>query len=297
MELDIFLGGSIMKKKLWCALWTPTDSNGHLLKKEIKAHLRFLEQNKVDGILVGGSTGEFIYLDLPTRKELLQFVLENRGSLEVIFNLSHPEPKAVKELAHFTNPLPLSGVLLLPPIFYPISQPDIAAYFIHMAPFIKHPLYLYNFPELTHATISLEAIEEICKQVPVAGIKMSGGDLAYLKSVAHWAQGKKFIAYTGNDAQLPETLQMGVQGCMGGLVNVIPELLVQALQTGGAELKPRLQQLGKILAKLNFPLNVAAFMEARHFPPGAHKMPMSPATAAEYKKSVEEFTRWLAENK
>lgn len=283
-----------MKKKLFCALWTPTDKEGKLLKKEIREHLRFLAARKVDGILACGSTGQFLNLDLSTRKELLETVLENKGSLEVLFNISHTEPKGVIDLARFARSLPLAGVLLLPPLYYPISQPDLAAYFIQMAAHINHPLYLYNYPERTNVPIGIETLEAVSREVTLAGIKLSGGNLAHFKAVVDWGRGKTFIPYSGNDLQLPETLRLGAQGSIGGLVNAIPEISAQILEADrrGENLAPweaKLGLLGKSLSRLSSPWNVAALMEARNLTVGAPKMPLSEETCRQYESLVGEL--------
>lgn len=277
-------------KKLWCAIWTPTDKEGKLLKKELLSHLEFLSQRNVDGVLVCGSTGEFLHLDLSARKELLQFVVKNT-SMEVLFNISHTNPRSVIELAHFAQSFPLTGVILLPPLYYPISPPDLAAYFIEMASHTTHPFYLYNFPEHAHVKIDLETLTTVHNQVPLAGIKMSGGDLAHLKSVIDWAHNKAFTIYAGNDLLLPQSLQLGAHGAMGGLINIVPEIFTQIL--AGQDLTTKLAQLGKLLPKLTFPLNIAAFMEARNLPIGHPKMPISESSAVQYKNLVAEFKALL----
>lgn len=284
-----------MKKKLFCALWTPTDGQGKLLKKEIVSHLHFLASHKVDGVLVGGSTGEFLYLSPSLRKELLETVLEHKGHLEVLFNLSHPDPREVESLAHFTRPLPIAGVLLLPPLYYPISPADLSAYFIHMAKHTPHPFYLYNFPERANVQITLQTIETVYNAIPLAGIKLSGGNLEHLKAVCEWGRGKKFIPYSGNDIKLFEALEYGAQGLIGGLVNVIPDILSKVIETHDLSLKEKLSRLDQILKKLNFPHNVRAFMEARSFATGAPKMPLSKETEAHYSPLVQELRALLHE--
>jgi dihydrodipicolinate synthase/N-acetylneuraminate lyase len=82
---------------------------------------------------------------------------------------------------------------------------------------------------------------------------------------------------------------MGVQGCVSGLSNVVPELLVatfEAVRSGtperAAEASERLRRVASEADAIAFPLNVAAAMEARGLPVGVHKMPISLETRGRY---------------
>lgn len=280
-----------MKKKLWCAIWTPTDRNGRLLKKELKSQLRFLADRKVEGILACGSTGQFLHLDLPTRKEVLETIIEHKGPMEVIFNISHTEPRAVEELIRFSNAFPLTGVILLPPIYYEILESDLAAYFIHMASHTKHPFYLYSYPNRTHVKIGLPTLDAVHQKIPLAGIKLSGSDLLHTKEVIDWGKGKDFTVYAGNDILLPESLRLGAYGCMGGLVNIIPEVFHRIL--AGEDWTKKLHQLGKLVERMTFPWTIAAFMEARDLPTGHPQMPISTRSQEQYEALIKEYRSLL----
>ncbi|MBJ7449875.1 MAG: dihydrodipicolinate synthase family protein [Parachlamydiales bacterium] len=287
-----------MKKvKILSALWTPTDESGKLLKDDLKVNLKFLEDKGVDGLLVAGSTGEFHYLKPATRKDLLKCVIDDKGSMDVLFNVSHTDPKVVKDFINFANPLDISGITLLPPLFYPFARDDLIEYFVDMSKLIKHPFYLYTFPELVGYKLELDVIQEICKRVPVAGIKYSGADFTGLTNIMNWAHDKDFKVFSGNDILLPESLQQGVFGGIGGLVNALPELFVaikKAVQSNDNEkiksLSNQLKQLPKLLDRLKFPLNVSALMESRNLAIGSHKMPMSKTTSETYEEVVKEAT-------
>jgi dihydrodipicolinate synthase/N-acetylneuraminate lyase len=101
---------------------------------------------------------------------------------------------------------------------------------------------------------------------------------------------------SGSDTRLPEVFSLGGAGCIGGLVNIVPDLMVHlhrvyALRqpgdaTGAAALMP---ELGRIIDQLTFPLNVAAGIEARGLRPGVPKMIVSPESRTLYAKIVAEL--------
>ena len=88
---------------IFVALWTPTDADGQLLETELQANLQFLMRQGVQGIMALGSTGEFLQLELPQRKRVLELAVANSGNLPVIANISDIRPRVVAELGRFAR--------------------------------------------------------------------------------------------------------------------------------------------------------------------------------------------------
>lgn len=88
---------------------------------------------------------------------------------------------------------------------------------------------------------------------------------------------------SGADTRLTEAFDLGASGCIGGLVNIVPELMVhiyEACRDGrpedAAKDAARMTELGKVIDQLTFPPNVAAGLVARGFAPGPSKSILSP---------------------
>lgn len=287
------------------ALWLPTDSEGRLLRAALSANLAMLKAHGIHGILALGSTGEFPHFDLEQRKAALATVAELAAPLPVIANISDIRPRAVAELGRFSRQLGLSGVAIMAPGFFPSSQPDLLAHFLHAAEHAALPTYLYNFPELTGTRIDAATVAAFAERAPMAGIKQSGGEFAYHRELIALGREKKFAVFSGADTRLPEVFALGADGCIGGLVNIAPDLMVhlyRVCREGAAgDTQPafdRLAQIGACIDRLTFPLNVAAGMEARGLTTGAPKAMVSAASAALYRQIVTElrayFQSWQA---
>ena len=75
---------------------------------------------------------------------------------------------------------------------------------------------------------------------------------------------------------------MGAAGCTGGLVNIVPELMVDLYRCSAAG-RPndaavsaaRMVELGGVIDQLAFPPNVGVGLAARGFSPGAPKSILS----------------------
>ncbi len=285
------------------ALWTPTDERGNLLVEEFRAPLQFLLRKGVHGILPLDSTGEFLFFDPAQRKQFLNVIAENAGALPVIANISDIRPAVVKELARHCRELALAGVTLLTPYFFPVTQPDLVEFFVGAGAAAQLPLFLYNFPERTGNRIALETIAAVAERTPLAGVKQSGDEFDYHVPLVKLGRERNFCVLTGADTRLAEAMALGVTGCVSGLANAVPELMVEVFngvrQNAPARAQratEQMQAIGKLIGQVPFPLNVAATIKARGFQPGHPKAIVSSTTKARYQQLVSElrdlFREW-----
>jgi len=296
------MSSSVPKSGILAALWLPTDERGELLAGELARHLQFLKGTGIRGVLALGSTGEFPQLDLAQRKRALTLVAGLAAPLPVIANVSDLRPDVVAELGRHARELGLPAIAIMPPGFYPNSQEDILAHCLHAAKSSGLPTFLYNFPELTGTRIELETVAAFAEQAPMAGIKQSGRGFEYHRELVKLGREKNFVVFSGSDIRLPEVFSLGAVGCIGGLVNIAPELMVhlhRVCREGlPGEIEPafsRLAKIGAILDRLTFPLNVAAGMEARGFAVGAPKAVVSARSRELYAGIVAELRPLLEE--
>ncbi|HVU35738.1 MAG TPA: dihydrodipicolinate synthase family protein [Opitutaceae bacterium] len=284
------------------ALWLPTDANGALRREDLGANLEFLRSRGIHGVLALGSTGEFPQFDLEQRKHALATVAEMAAPLPVIANVSDIRPPAVAELGALARDLGLPAIAVMPPGFYPSSQPDLLAHFLHAAEASGLPTILYNFPELTGTRIDLETIAAFAGRAPLAGVKQSGREFEYHRELVRLGREKGFVVFSGADTRLPEVFALGAAGCIGGLVNFVPELMLRLYRVCRSgevgSIHPdfeQLREIGRIIDRLTFPLNVAAGMEARGLATGAPKAVVSEHSREVYRGIVAELRQKFLE--
>ena len=275
------------REGIFAAVWTPTDAGGSLLEADLKANLRFLARKKVRGFMALGSTGDFLHLEMDQRKRVLELVVNGADSRPVIANISDIRPRIVAELGRFARQIGASAVAVMTPFFYPLAQADLVEFFVRAGQAAQLPLFLYNFPERTGNRIALETIARVAERVPVAGVKQSGAEFAYHRALANLGRERNFLVLTGSDARLAEAMALGATGCISGLANAVPDLLVRIFESvkGGAPQRAakaieRVSVIGTLVERLEFPLNIAAIMEARGLPVGHPKSLVSPSTQA-----------------
>jgi 4-hydroxy-tetrahydrodipicolinate synthase len=214
----------------------------------------------------------------------------------VIVNISDIRPRAAIDLGRHARSLGVAAVALMPPMFFPVSQADMLAYFLHVSDAVELPVMLYNFPELVGKRIELDTIAAFADRAPMIAIKQSGGQFDYHRDLVALGREKDFVVMSGADTRLPEAFALGAAGCNGGLVNVVPDAMVHiervCRQNEPGDLAAAtatMEELGRFIDPLTFPLNVAGALEARGFDPGVPKSVVSTESRARYERIVAEL--------
>ncbi|MDF9831898.1 dihydrodipicolinate synthase/N-acetylneuraminate lyase [Ereboglobus sp. PH5-5] len=277
------MASSYPKKGILAALWLPTDAEGNLLKRELAANIGWLKSKGIHGVLALGSTGEFPQMSADQRKEAISAVIECAAPLPVVVNISDIRPGIVGELGRHARAAGACAVAIMPPGFYPSTQDDVLAHFLYAAEHADLPVFLYNFPELTGTRINVDTVAKFADRANMAGIKQSGGEFDYHKELVALGKEKNYVVFSGADTRLAEVFKLGAVGCIGGLVNIVPDLMLD-LYNICQEGKPgdpgiltdRIKFTGAMVDRLTFPLNVSAGMAARGRPVGEPKARVSP---------------------
>ncbi len=293
---------SFPQQGIIAALWIPTDREGRPDRAALVAHVTWLRQRGIHGVLALGSTGEFPRIDLDQREAAVALVAELAAPLPVIANVSDIRPKAVAQLGRRARALGLAGVAIMPPGFFPNSQDDLLAHFLHASDAAQLPVLLYNFPELTGSRIALETVAAFADRAPLAGIKQSGREFDYHRALIALGKERNFRVFSGADTRLPEVFALGADGCIGGLVNFVPEPMVRIFDcckrgvAGDIDApSAQLREVGSIIDRLTFPLNVAAGMAARGLDVGEPKSVVSEASWQLYRGIAEDLRQRFGE--
>ncbi len=289
---------------VFAALAIPTDAKRRVLKRALATHLAWLRSKGVAGVLALGSTGDFVRFNVEERKAILEIIAELAGpDMTVLANISDVDIRKTTELGRYARKLKLAGVAVMPPSFFPVLPADQLAFFETAAEAAQLPVMLYNFPELTGNRIAIETIAKFADRQRMGGIKQSGREFEYHKELIALGKEKKYAVFSGADTRLSEVFSMGAAGCIGGLVNMVPEYMVEIFNIvkkglpGDLETAVvRMKEVGPIIDQLTFPINVPAGVEARGFEPGELKTVISRESEKAYAKIVKElrakFREW-----
>lgn len=206
---------------------TPFDAAGEIDGSAIQRLVDFLIDRGVNALFPGGTTGEGPLLTTDERRRLAEaFVAAANNRIPVIVHTSAITTQIAQELTRHAQAIGAQAAALVTPYYYKYDDAALRHYFTTIANATPDfPIYLYNNPARTGNALSSELIDDLLKQCPnIIGMKDSSGDLEALFAMS--LKDKKFNTASGNDEQILAGFAMGLDACISGSANVVPELVV-----------------------------------------------------------------------
>lgn len=206
------------------AFYACYDGEGNLSPKAVRALTRYLIGKGVNGLYVGGSSGECIYQSVEERKLTLENVMEEAaGRVTVIAHVACNNTKDSQELAAHAQSLGVDAIAAIPPIYFHLPERDIAAYWNAISAAAPDTdFFLYNIPQLAGVALTLPLLREMKKNPKVVGVKNS----SLLVQDIQMFRNEGVLVFNGPDEQLVSGLAAGAIGGIGGTYGVMPELFL-----------------------------------------------------------------------
>ena len=176
----------------------------------------------VAGIILGGTLGEASTLSNQEKFSLLDKALEVvDGKVPVVVNIAEQTTRQAVELAVQLERQGAAGLMLLPPMRYAASNSETLVYFRAVATATSLPIMIYNNPVDYKVPVTIDMFEQLAALDNVQAIKESSRDITYLTRL-RIAFGERFKILSGVDNLALESLLMGADGWVAGLVCAFP---------------------------------------------------------------------------
>jgi len=176
----------------------------------------------VHGIILAGTLGEASALETEEKFELLKYAKKiTQGRIPVILNLSENTTKNAVNFAQKAKELGADGLMLLPPMRYKADSREVVEYFKAVAIATDLPILIYNNPVDYGIYVTLEMFEELIEYPTIQAVKESTRDLANVTRMIN-RFGKRIKILGGVDTICLETLMLGADGLVAGLVDAFP---------------------------------------------------------------------------
>ena len=176
----------------------------------------------VHGIILAGTLGEASALDTDEKFELLRHALTIvQGRIPVILNLAENTTQSAVRYAQRAQEAGADGLMLLPPMRYKADDREVVEYFKAVAQASDLPILIYNNPVDYGIYVSLDMFEALMEYPTIQAVKESTRDLANVTRMIN-RFGKRFKILGGVDTICLETLMLGADGLVAGLVDAFP---------------------------------------------------------------------------
>ncbi|WP_019240833.1 MULTISPECIES: dihydrodipicolinate synthase family protein [Bacillus] len=215
-------------KGIFPAFYACYDENGEVSEERTKALANYLYHKGVKGLYVGGSSGECIYQNIIERKATLKYVAEClKGKLTLIAHVGAPSTRDSVTLAKYAEELGYDALSAIPPIYFKLPESSISKYWFTIIDSTNLPFVIYNIPQTTGYSLSMNLFKQMLTNEKVIGIKNSSMpvlDIERFKSVDE----DRILVFNGPDEQFVAGRLMGADSGIGGTYGAMPELFLKA---------------------------------------------------------------------
>ena len=207
------------------AFYACYDAEGKINPEAVRELTRWFIAKGVQGLYVGGSSGECIYQSKEERKLVLENVMaEAKGKITVIAHIACNNTKDSQELAAHAESLGVDAIAAIPPIYFKLPPYAIAKYWNDMSAAAPNTDFIiYNIPQLAGVSLTPALLREMLKNPKVIGVKNSSMPVQDIEEFR--AEG--CAVFNGPDEQLLSGLVAGAIGGIGGTYGAMPELYIK----------------------------------------------------------------------
>ena len=207
------------------AFYACYDEAGNISPEGVRALTRHLIGKGVNGLYVGGSSGECIYHSVAERKVVLENVMaEAKGKVVIIAHVACNNTADSCELAAHAESLGVDAIAAIPPIYFHLPEYGIAQYWNDISAAAPNTDFIiYNIPQLAGVALTPSLLAEMKKNPRVIGVKNSSMPV---QDIQMWRDAG-VIVFNGPDEQYVSGLAMGACAGIGGTYAVMPELFLK----------------------------------------------------------------------
>jgi len=206
---------------VYAVLVTPFKEDESLDEERMKTHVDRIIREGADGVIVGGSTGEFASLSEEERKTLIKLVIEHvHGRVPVLIGGMAPSTKETIRWCKIAEDAGADGVMVVNPYYGSITDEALYQHFKKVAESVNIPVMPYNNVDTSGNDLVPDIIIRLVKE----------GKISYLKEcvdtrriqIIKEACGDKMNLFVGADDLLFQAFVLGAAGCVSGGANAVP---------------------------------------------------------------------------
>jgi len=276
---------------------TPFKSDEDIDFDHLQSNLERWNKEPLNGYVVGGSNGEFVFLTLDERVEVVRRARQLAPRDRLIIAGSGME--SARETIAMTNRMAQAGAdvaLIVTPNYFKsrMTAAALERYYRQVADASPLPVMIYNVPPNTGLDMPAQAVIALAPHPNIIGLKDSGGDVTKIGLMAHETRDADFQIVAGSAGFFLGALSVGAVGCVPALGNIAGGKLAQLLEafrqgdmeTARAIQRPLIEANSAVTARFGVPGLKAALDMLGYYggPVRSPLLPLSDAEAAELRR-------------
>ena len=271
----------IIFKGVATAIITPFDENDNINFDEFSRLINFQIENKVDAIVVCGTTGESATLSKEEKEELIKYCVKVvNKKIPVIAGVGSNNTKVVIENEKYAEKVGVDGLLVVTPYYNKTTQRGLIEHYKTISENTNLPIVLYNVPGRTGIDINPNTYFELSKIKNIVATKEASGDISKILKIRSLCKDELNV-YSGNDDQIVPILSLGGIGVISVLSNIMPQYTTEIIQkyfkgeiAESSKMQIQVCELIEYLFKEVNPIPVKEALNILGFKVGKTRMPL-----------------------
>ncbi len=185
-------------------------------------HLSAMIDAGIHGLVALGTVGENTTLDSAEKLEIIRELKQTaRGRIPVLTGVAEYTTALACRFARDAEAAGAEGLMVLPGMVYKSDERETLTHFRTIAESTGLPIMIYNNPVSYGVDLLPHAFAELAKLSNIVAIKESSEDVRRLTDLRNTV-GNRFILFGGVDDLILESIALGAEGWISGLVNAFP---------------------------------------------------------------------------
>jgi len=196
----------------------------------------------LDGLLVLGTTGEGVLLDVDERRRAVEaFVAAARGRLRVLAQCGAQSTRDTATLAACAAAAGADAVAVIAPPYFALDEGSMVEHLGRAADACAPlPFFVYEFATRSGYAVPPSVLGELrSRATNLAGLKVS--DSPWERFAPYLLEG--LDVFVGPEALIHRGMAAGAVGAVSGLAAALPEVVVEAVRSGTAATTQRAEDL------------------------------------------------------
>jgi len=206
------------------ALVTPFHKDGSIDFKSLKKLVDRCVDQKVEYLVVLGTTGESVTLSKDEKHAVVDHVVEvNDGRVPVVLGLGGNNTREVISCFDQYNFDNIDAILSVSPYYNKPSQRGIYQHYKSIASNSPVPVILYNVPGRTACNVEPETTLQLAHELKnIIAVKEASGNLEKIMKIIK-EKPKDFLVISGDDVLTLPTIASGGDGVISVIANAYPK--------------------------------------------------------------------------
>ena len=222
-----------MFKGAMTAIVTPFTEDGSIDEEALRGLVNFQVENKIDGIIPCGTTGESPTLDHDEHQKVIEIVIDAaNGKTKVIAGAGSNSTKEAVEMTKKAADLGADGTLHVCPYYNKPTQEGLFRHFSAIAKATDTPIIVYNIKGRTAINMETATLARLAKEHSnIVAVQEASGDINQMKDVVNTLP-KEFDVLSGDDKMTFPLMEAGGKGVISVASNIIPNEVHEFAQLG-----------------------------------------------------------------